>query len=75
MQSPGCMARLQRPPTLKEIVMRSLLQWREPADTLVDDELDVRTTEVPAPPSWDMPAPSPRDTVPSVVFDLFAPPR
>src|SRR5208337_2665369 len=40
------MARLQRPPTLKEIVMRSLLQWREPADTLVDDEIDARTTEV-----------------------------
>jgi hypothetical protein len=67
------MARLQRPPTLKEIVMRSLLQWREPADTLVDDEIDARTTEVPTPPPWDMPAS--RDTLPSVVFDLFAPPR
>ncbi len=71
------MARLQRPPTLKEIVMRSLLQWREPADTLVDDEedLDARTTEVPQAAPWDMPPPAARDTVPSVVFDLFNPLR
>lgn len=58
------MATLPRPPTLKEIVMRSLLACREPADTIVDDD-DGRPTEVPAP----------RDTLVSVVFDLSAPPR
>ncbi|MGH7296901.1 MAG: hypothetical protein ACRELB_18320 [Polyangiaceae bacterium] len=67
------MARLQRPPSLKEIVMRSLLDWRTPADTLVDDD-DGRTTEVPCAP-WDEPAPSPRDTLVSVVFDLSTPAR
>jgi hypothetical protein len=65
------MARLQRPPTLKEIVMRSLLEWREPADTLVDEQdLDDRTTEIPAQP-WEMPPPPVRSSLPSAVFDLF----
>ncbi len=75
------MAKLQRPPTLKEIVMRSLLQWREPSDTLVDPGegpdadlgLDGRTTEVPTP--WGESPPSARDTLTSAIFDLFAPPR
>jgi hypothetical protein len=74
------MAKLQRPPTLKEIVMRSLLQWREPADTLVDPhegpdadlDLDGRTTEV---PTCEPPTPSMRDTLTSAIFDLFTPPR
>jgi hypothetical protein len=59
---------LQRPPTLKEIVMRSLLGWREPADTIVDAE-DERTTEIPSLPE------EPRPTLISVVFDLCGPPR
>ena len=45
--------------------MQSLLRAREPADTLVDADLD-RTTEVPA-PTWDMTPPSTRDTLPSAV--------
>ena len=62
------MAKLQRPPTLKEIVMRSLLAWREPADTIVDEE-DDRPTEIPDP------AEDARPTLVSVVFDLCNPPR
>lgn len=62
------MAKLQRPPTLKEIVMRSLLAWREPADTIVDDEND-RPTEIPETPE------DARPTLVSVVFDLCNPPR
>lgn len=57
------MATLPRPPTLKEIVMQSLLGWREVHDTLVDPD-DARPTEVPAP----------RDTMVSVVFDSTSPP-
>jgi hypothetical protein len=57
------MATLPRPPTLKEIVIHSLLGWREPADTLVDPE-DARPTEIP----------EHRDTLVSVVFDLGSPP-
>lgn len=56
------MATLPRPPTLREIVMHSLL-GREPADTLVDAD-DERPTEIPAPA---------RDTLVSVVFDLGLP--
>jgi hypothetical protein len=55
---------LQRPPTIKEFVIQSILR-REVADTLVDPE--ERSTEVdllpPARPSQD-----------SIVFDLMAPP-
>jgi hypothetical protein len=59
------MATLPRPPTLKEIVMQSLLGWREPHDTLVDAD-DDRPTEIP----------EPRDTMVSVVFfDRTSPPR
>ena len=59
------MATLPRPPTLKEIVMQSLLGWREPHDTLVDAD-DDRPTEIP----------EPRDTMASVVFfERTAPPR
>jgi hypothetical protein len=58
------MATLPRPPTLKEIVMHSLLGWREPHDTLVDPD-DERPTEIP----------EPRDSMVSVVFDLTLPPR
>ncbi|HEY1694348.1 MAG TPA: hypothetical protein VGG39_19400 [Polyangiaceae bacterium] len=64
------MASLPRPPTLKEIVMRSLLgdelralTWREPHDTIVDAD-PVPTAETPVA----------RDTL-SDVFDLTAPPR
>jgi hypothetical protein len=49
MQRRAGMARLQRPPTLKEIVMRSLLSYREPADTIVDSDDDRPTVEVPPP--------------------------
>jgi|HubBroStandDraft_2_1064218.scaffolds.fasta_scaffold1601638_1 hypothetical protein len=36
MQWRGGMALLQRPSTIKEFVIQSLLAWREPAATLVD---------------------------------------
>jgi hypothetical protein len=32
------MAQLQRPSTVKEFVIQSLLAWREPAATIVDHE-------------------------------------
>ncbi|HEY6458827.1 MAG TPA: hypothetical protein VIY73_01720 [Polyangiaceae bacterium] len=64
------MASLPRPPTLKEIVMRSLLgdelralTWRERHDTIVDAD--------PAPTAE---TPVARDTLASEVFDLAAPP-
>jgi hypothetical protein len=58
--------RLQRPPTLGEFVIHSILGGREIADTVVDPE--ERITEVD-------PIPPPRPTLDSVVFDLMSPPR
>ena len=40
------MATIQRPPTAKEFVIRSVLVWREAADTLVDCEEDLSATIV-----------------------------
>lgn len=60
---------LQRPPTIKEFVIQSILGWgREVADTIVDPVEEGRTTEVdPLPPA-------PRPSQDSIVFDLMSPP-
>jgi hypothetical protein len=55
---------LQRPPTIKEFVIHSIL-GREAADTLVDPE--ERASEV------DL-LPPPRPSQDSIVFDLMVPP-
>jgi hypothetical protein len=66
---------LQRPPTLRELVFRSILRLRDAADTLVDREEVVpqaaldgedRVTDI------DLPA-APRASQASVVFDLVSP--
>jgi hypothetical protein len=58
---------LQRPPTIKEFVIHSILGGRDVADTIVDPE--ERTTDVdPIPPP-------PRPSQDSIVFDLMTPPR
>jgi hypothetical protein len=71
---------LQRPPTIKEFVIRSILGWREAADTIVDcddeaptavlgrdEPVEERVTEVD-------PMPPPRASQDSIVFDLVSPP-
>jgi hypothetical protein len=55
---------LQRPPTIKEFVIHSIL-GQEPRDTLVDPE--ERASEV------DL-IPPPRPSQDSIVFDLMVPP-
>jgi hypothetical protein len=40
------MARIQRPATLKEIVIHSLLAWREPAATIVDNDDEEPTLQL-----------------------------
>lgn len=70
------MAKLQRPATLKEFVIQSLLGWRDPDPTLVDREDDSPTALLRrAPSSAPPPAPTPRDTLSSYVFDLRVVPR
>jgi hypothetical protein len=57
---------LQRPPTIKEFVIYSILEsTREAADTIVDR--DERETSVDPPPP-------PRPSQDSIVFDLASPP-
>jgi hypothetical protein len=56
---------LQRPPTIKEFVIQSIL-GREVADTLVDPE--ERATDA------DLLPPAPRPSQDSIVFDLQLPP-
>jgi hypothetical protein len=57
---------LQRPPTIKEFVIQSIL-GRDVADTLVDPE--ERASDV------DLVPPPPRPSQDSIVFDLLTPPR
>jgi hypothetical protein len=80
MQWVGGMAWLQRPPTLKEFVIRSLLGASEPGptreaedpsldrDTLVDAD-DLATTATDREPALAS-VPSPRPALDSIVFDL-----
>ena len=58
---------LQRPPTIKEFVIHSILGSREVHDTLVDPE--ERASQV------DLLPPPPRPSQDSIVFDLQTPPR
>jgi len=57
---------LQRPPTIKEFVIHSIL-GRDVADTLVDPEERASDADLMPPP--------PRPSQDSVVFDLGVPPR
>lgn len=61
------MGKLQRPATLKEFVIQSLLGWRDTAATLVDRD-DESPTLLHSRPDSD--APPARDTLTSHVFDL-----
>jgi hypothetical protein len=65
------MGKLQRPATLKEFVIQSLLAWRDTAATLVDHE-DEAPTLLRRP---DSEPPVARDTLTSYVFDLGVVPR
>ena len=47
------MSPLQRPATLKEFVIQSLLRWREPAATLVDHDDEDPTAQLERPDSAD----------------------
>ena len=66
------MGPFQRPPTLKEIVIQSLLRWRDAADTVVDSDEELQSTVVdPEDRVTEIdPFPAPRPTQDSVVFDL-----
>jgi hypothetical protein len=64
------MATLQRPPTLREFVIHSLLRWRE-RDTLVDRDDEEPTRQLKRPES-DPPPREPRGSRTSIVFDLSA---
>ncbi|HEY3821172.1 MAG TPA: hypothetical protein VGL81_28600 [Polyangiaceae bacterium] len=68
------MAQLQRPATLREFLIHSLLVWRD-RDTLVDRDDDEPTTQLRRPDSDAPPAESPRSSRASFVFDLSAVPR
>ena len=57
---------LQRPPTIKEFVIHSILGSREVHDTIVDPEERVTDMDLPPPP---------RPSSDSIVFDLGLPPR
>jgi hypothetical protein len=70
MQCVSGMGALQRPPTIKEFVIRSILARREPAPTLVDRE-DESPTGVLAREVLDAELPPARASQASVVFDLF----
>jgi hypothetical protein len=66
---------LQRPPTIKEFVIHSILGWREAADTLVDDEPPSGAIEPESEPERvTMLPPAPRPSQDSIVFDLASPP-
>ena len=64
------MAQLQRPATLKEFIIHSLLVWRD-RDTLVDGDDEEPTRQLQR-PDRDRPAmtPPPRASLTSYVFDL-----
>jgi hypothetical protein len=66
------MGKLQRPATLKEFVIQSLLGWRDTAATLVDHD-DEAPTLLRGTVATDPPAA--RDTLTSYVFDLRVVPR
>ncbi len=68
------MNKLQRPPTLKEFVIHSLLRWRD-RDTLVDPEEEEPTTLLRRPDRDAPPADPPRASRPSFAFDLSVVPR
>ncbi|MGD0528029.1 MAG: hypothetical protein ABSE49_23045 [Polyangiaceae bacterium] len=69
------MAQLQRPATLKEFLIHSLLVWRD-RDTLVDGDDEEPTRQLQR-PDRDRPAvmPPPRASLTSYVFDLNVVPR
>ena len=65
---PG-MCALQRPPTIREFVIRSILGAREPAPTLVDRE-DEAPTAVLSRGAFEDELPPVRASQASIVFDL-----
>jgi hypothetical protein len=65
------MCALQRPPTIREFVIRSILGAREPAPTLVDRDDEAPTAVLPR-EAFEDELPPARASQASVVFDLFA---
>jgi hypothetical protein len=69
------MVRLQRPATLKEFVIQSILAWRGPEATRVDRDDEAPTTALSRAESNAPPPAAARDTLGSCVFDLSVIPR
>lgn len=66
---------LQRPPTIREFVIQSILGRRETADTLVDREDEAPTGVLEREPELEEPLYPPlRPSQDSIVFDLGSPP-
>ena len=63
------MGTLQRPPTIKEFVIRSILGWRDAADTIVDPE-EVGSPEVIDRVTEVDPLPPARASLDAIIFDL-----